>query len=184
MSAAAPAVEAPAAAPKKKKAGAALKLILALVVTAALAGGGAFFAARKLAPAAPAAEGEAAAEAHGAEASTDEHGASKPALGGDYFSLDPSFVVNLNDEDSSRFLQIQAEAMAVKPAALDAVRANLPVIRNRLVLLFSSQKYHDLLPRAGKEKLQQQALEEINKVLDERKKPRIDGVVFTSFVMQ
>lgn len=185
MSAAAPAVEAPAAAPKKKGGGA-LKLILALVVTAAMAGGGAFFAARKLAPAAPAADGEAeaATDAHGAEASTDEHGASKPALGGDYFSLDPSFVVNLNDEDSSRFLQIQAEAMAVKPAALDAVRANLPVIRNRLVLLFSSQKYHDLLPRAGKEKLQQQALEEINKVLDERKKPRIDGVVFTSFVMQ
>ena len=182
MSAAAPAVEAPAAAPKKK--GGALKLVLALVVTAALAGGGAFFAARKLAPAAPATAGEAEADAHGAEASSDEHGAAKPALGGDYFSLDPSFVVNLNDEDSSRFLQIQAEAMAVKPAALDAVRANLPVIRNRLVLLFSSQKYHDLLPRAGKEKLQQQALEEINKVLDERKKPRIDGVVFTSFVMQ
>lgn len=182
MSAAAATAEAPAAPPKKK--GGALKLVLALLVTAALAGGGAFFAARKLAPAAPAAEGEAAAEEHGSEGGHDEHGDGKAAVGGDYFSLDPSFVVNLNDEDSSRFLQIQAEAMAVKPAALDAVRANLPVIRNRLVLLFSSQKYHDLLPREGKEKLQQQALEEINKVLDERKKPRIDGVVFTSFVMQ
>ena len=64
------------------------------------------------------------------------------------------------------------------------MRANLPVIRNRLVLLFSSQKYRDLLPREGKEKLQQQALEEINKVLEERRKPRIDGLVFTSFVMQ
>lgn len=181
MPAAAPAAaEAPAPPPKK---GGALKLVLAIVVTAAVAGGGAFVAARKLAPPAAAPEGE-AGEEH-AEAADAGHGDGKAAVaGGDYFSLDPTFVVNLNDEDASRFLQIQAEAMAVKPASLDAVRANLPVIRNRLVLLFSSQKYRDLLPREGKEKLQQQALEEINKVLEERRKPRIDGLVFTSFVMQ
>jgi len=167
-----------------------MKLILAVVVTAAAAGGGAFVVARKMAPAAPAAEGQADEPAsaghdeHGAAANSDEHGGSKPATGGDYFSLDPSFVVNLNDQDSSRFLQIQAEALAVKPAALDGVRGNLPVIRNRLILLFSSQKYQDLLPREGKEKLQQQALEEINRVLDDRRSPRIDAVIFTSFVMQ
>ena len=181
MPAAAPAAAEASAPPPKK--GGALKLVLAIVVTAAVAGGGAFVAARKLAPPAAAPESE-AGEEH-AETADSGHGDSKAAVaGGDYFSLDPTFVVNLNDEDASRFLQIQAEAMAIKPASLDAVRANLPVIRNRLVLLFSSQKYRDLLPREGKEKLQQQALEEINKVLEERRKPRIDGLVFTSFVMQ
>lgn len=183
MSAAAPAAEASAAPPKKTKAGV-VKLILAFVVTAGLAAGGAFFAAQRLAPpAAVSAEGEAPAAVD--SAGHDEHGGgAQPVTTGDYFSLAPSFVVNLNDEDVSRFLQIEVEVMAAKPAALDAVRANLPVIRNRLVLLFSSQKYRELLPREGKEKLQQQALDEVNKVLEERKKPRIDGVMFTSFVMQ
>ncbi|WP_148044715.1 flagellar basal body-associated FliL family protein [Stagnimonas aquatica] len=182
MSAAA-ATEAAPVAPKKK--GGAMKMVLAILVTAAVAGGGAFYAAQHLLPppAAPVA-GEAAEEAPAASGGHDEHGGGAPVTGGDYFSLAPSFVVNLNDEDVSRFLQIEVEVMAVKPAALDAVRANLPVIRNRLVLLFSSQKFRDLLPREGKEKLQQQSLEEINKLLEERKKPRIDGVMFTSFVMQ
>lgn len=163
-----------------------MKLILAVLISAALAGGGAFYAAQHLLPRPAAAPGEeAASETPSASEGHDEHGgAAAPVAGGDYFSLAPSFVVNLNDEDVSRFLQIEVEVMAVKPAALDAVRANLPVIRNRLVLLFSSQKFRDLLPREGKEKLQQQALDEINKVLEERKKPRIDGVMFTSFVMQ
>lgn len=182
MSAAAAAAEAAPAAPKKK--GGAMKLILAVVVTAAVAGGGAFYAAQHLLPSSST-PSEGGVETPAAGEGHDEHGAGGTAVaGGDYFSLAPSFVVNLNDEDVSRFLQIEVEVMAVKPAALDAVRANLPVIRNRLVLLFSSQKFRDLLPREGKEKLQQQALDEINKVLEERKKPRIDGVMFTSFVMQ
>ena len=163
-----------------------MKMVLAILVTAAVAGGGAFYAAQHLLPpTSPVPAGEAAEQAPAAGEGHDEHGGGgAPVTGGDYFSLAPSFVVNLNDEDVSRFLQIEVEVMAVKPAALDAVRANLPVIRNRLVLLFSSQKFRDLLPREGKEKLQQQALEEINKLLEERKKPRIDGVMFTSFVMQ
>jgi flagellar FliL protein len=182
MPAAAPTAEAPAAPPAKK--GGAIKLILAMLIAAAIAGGGAFYAARHLSPpAAPAAEGEEAAASEGHDDAHGEGGA-KPAVGGEDFSLDPSFVVNLNDPQNSRYLQIQAEAMALKPAALDVVRANLPAIRNRLVLLFSSQKYEDLLSREGKEKLQQQALEEINKVLGERGKLRVDAVVFTSFVMQ
>ena len=83
-----------------------------------------------------------------------------------------------------RFLQIEVQVIAKKNAAMDAVRANDPIVRNRLMLLFSSQTYHALLSREGKEKLQLDAMAEINKVLDEHKKPHVDGVVFTNFVMQ
>lgn len=184
MSAAAAAAEAPVAPPRKK--GGVLKLLIVLLLTAGAAGGGAFYAARHLMPtAAPAGEQGEEGESVPEDGADDQAPADgKPVSGGEYFSLDPSFVVNLNDPTSSRFLQLQAEVMARKPAALDVVRANLPAIRNRLLLLFSSQKYEDLLPREGKEKLQQQALEEINKVLAERGKARVDAVVFTSFVMQ
>lgn len=177
--AAAAAAEAPA--PAKKKGGA-LKLILVVLLTAGTAGGGAFYAARTLLPGAAPTAGDAAA---GEEAvAGEEGGEGKSLAGGEYFSLDPSFVVNLNDPLNSRFLQLQAEVMALKPASLEVVRANLPAIRNRLLMLFSSQKYEDLLSREGKEKLQQQALDEVNKVLAERGKARVDAVVFTSFVMQ
>jgi len=189
MSTAAPA-DANAAAPKKK--GGALKLILAVLVAAGAAGGGAVFYMSKIAakPPVAAAEGdeEASADAHG-EAKADEHGGgehgdAKGAASSDFFPLAPQFVVNLNDPEAMRFLQVELQVIAKKSAAMEAVKLNDPLVRNRLMLLFSSQTYHDLLTREGKEKLQGEALDEINKVLDEHKKPHINGVVFTNFVMQ
>ena len=189
MSTAAPA-EAAAPAPTKK--GGAIKLILAVLVTAGLAGGGAFFyMSKKAAAAKPAAEqaegeGEAAADEEHSEAKPDEKGEpkAKTVASADYFALSPQFVVNLNDPEAMRFLQAEVQVVASKTAAADAVRSNEPIIRNRLMLLFSSQTYNALLTREGKEKLQVDAAAEINKVLDEHKKPHINGVVFTNLVMQ
>lgn len=185
-------VEAPADAPVAKKRGK-LPLILGLVVVLAAAGGGGFFFMQKKAAKPVAAEGEEVGGEH-AEAAADEHGAApadgkgdasaKGAASADYAALAPQFVVNLNDEEAMRFLQIEVQVIAKKSAAMDAVRVNDPIVRNRLMLLFSSQTYHALLTREGKEKLQLDAMNEINKVLDEQKKPHINGVVFTNFVMQ
>lgn len=190
MSTAAATAEAPAAPPKK---GGVLKLVIAVLLAAGAAGGGAVFYMNKMAAAKPpvaAAEGdeEASAGEHG-EAKADEHGGgehgdAKGAASSDFFPLAPQFVVNLNDPEAMRFLQIELQVIAKKTAAMDAVKLNDPLVRNRLMLLFSSQTYHDLLTREGKEKLQGEALDEINKVLDEHKKPHINGVVFTNFVMQ
>lgn len=191
MSTAAVAAEAqaPAAAPKK---GGALKLIVAVLLTAALAGGGAYFffskqAAGKAASAVVA-EGEDEAAATEGEGEGDAKEGGKDAAQGaspnDFFPLSPQFVVNLNDEEAMRFLQVEVQVIAKKAAAMEAVKLNDPVVRNRLMLLFSSQTYHALLTREGKEKLQLDALAEINRVLDEQKKPHINGVVFTNMVMQ
>lgn len=177
---------APAAAVPAKKGGA-IKLIIAVLVAAGAAGGGAWFVMGKKAASAPAGEsvegGEQAADEHGSSGG-DEHGGGKGAAASDFFPLNPQFVINLNDEEAMRFLQAEVQVIASKARAMDAVKLNDPIIRNRLMLLFSSQKYHELLTREGKEKLQGEALAEINKVLDEQKKPHIDGVVFTNFVMQ
>ncbi|MES2885147.1 MAG: flagellar basal body-associated FliL family protein [Pseudomonadota bacterium] len=189
MSTAAPAEA--AAVPAKKKGGA-IKLILAMVITAVAAGGGAMFVMNKKAAASkPAteqgADEEQAGKEHG-DAKSDEHGdaqgGGKPAAKGEFFALNPQFVVNLNDEEAMRFLQVEVQVIASKPSAAEAVKLNDPLVRNRLMLLFSSQTYHALLSREGKEKLQVDATAEINKVLDEHKKPHINGVVFTNLVMQ
>ena len=178
-------VEATAEVPVAKKRSK-LPLILGLVVVLAAAGGGGFFFMQKKAAAPATGEpAEAVADEH-SEAPADGHGgdAGKGAASSDFFALAPQFVVNLNDEEAMRFLQIEVQVIAKKNAAIEAVRANDPIVRNRLMLLFSSQTYHALLTREGKEKLQTDALAEINKVLDEHKKPHVDGVVFTNFVMQ
>ena len=184
-------VEAAAEAPIAKKRGK-LPLILGLGLVLAAASGGGFFFMQKKATKPVAAQGEEAGDEH-AEVPADEqsaapadgHGeAAKGASSSDFFALAPQFVVNLNDEEAMRFLQIEVQVIAKKTAAMDAVRANDPIVRNRLMLLFSSQTYHALLTREGKEKLQLDAMAEINKVLAEQKKPHVNGVVFTNFVMQ
>jgi flagellar FliL protein len=59
------------------------------------------------------------------------------------------------------------------------------VIRNALVLLFSSQDYSILSDAAGKQKLQAQALEAVRKILEKRLgRPGVEALYFTSFVMQ
>lgn len=182
----APVTEAPA------KKGGALKLVLAVVIAAAASGGGAFFVMQKKIAAQPAAQAEQHGEdAEGESAASDESGSDtqtpsngKGAAAADFAALAPQFVVNLNDEEAMRFLQVEVQVIARKASAMEAVKLNDPIVRNRLMMLFSSQTYHALLSREGKEKLQLDALAEINKVLDEHKKPHIDGVVFTNLVMQ
>lgn len=184
--------ETPEAETVPAKKGGALKMVAVALLAAILAGGSAFFVAGKKSAAKGAAEGEAAAEeTHGEHAAehADEHGGGHEegqakAASSDYFPVQPAFVVNLNDEEAMRFLQVELEVAAPKASTQEAVKLSEPLIRNRLMLLFSSQRYHDLLSREAKEKLQQQALDEINKVMDEQKKAHVSNVVFTSFVMQ
>lgn len=102
-----------------------------------------------------------------------------------YLALEPAFTVNLQSAEEARYLQTEIELMSRDRAALDTARAHLPRIRNVLLLLFGQQQPADLATREGKEKLQQTALEEVQKVLvAETGKPVIEAVYFTSFVMQ
>ena len=50
---------------------------------------------------------------------------------------------------------------------IEEVEKHMPVIRNNLLLLFSSQTAETLNSPEGKEQLRQQALDEINKVIEE-----------------
>ena len=102
-----------------------------------------------------------------------------------YLALDPAFVVNFRDDQSMRFLQVGVSLMSHDQAALDAAKGADPVIRNALLMLFSRQDYAILSDPVGKQKLQEQALEAVRKIVAERLgRPGIDALYFTSFVMQ
>jgi flagellar basal body-associated protein FliL len=137
-----------------------------------LVGGGLFFALKK------SNGGEAAGEHHEAQAEAQK----APAQ---YVKLDPSFVINLDDEAASRYLQLDATVMTRDPETVKAVAEHLPRIRYELMLLFSQQHYDRIVTREGKEALQAQSLETVKKVLEqETGKADVEGLYFTTFVMQ
>ncbi|HET7266962.1 MAG TPA: flagellar basal body-associated FliL family protein [Rhodanobacteraceae bacterium] len=111
----------------------------------------------------------------------------KPELSktAEYYTLDPSIVVNFTDARAIRFLQVGVSLMSHDPAAIKAAQAADPAIRNTLLLLFSSQKYDVLATADGKRKLQQEALAKVQDVVQQSLgRPGIEAVYFTSFVMQ
>jgi len=106
-----------------------------------------------------------------------------PAL---YVPLDPPFVTNFEADQVVRFLQITVQVMTHDPATAEMVKANDPLIRNDLLLLFGNQKYSEIATREGKEHLRAQALETVRRAVagNGGKSERVEAVYFTSFVMQ
>lgn len=102
-----------------------------------------------------------------------------------YVELGDSFVVNFNDGNRTRYLQVRIEAMTRDPAIASAINTHLPRIRNNLVFLLSAVDSATINTVPGKEKLRDDALKEVQGVLrDEIGKPGIEAIYFTSFVVQ
>jgi flagellar FliL protein len=123
------------------------------------------------------------------EESDDEDGddeedgaADGPAL---YLALDPAFVVNFQGQGRAKFLQVSVEVMTRDQGILEAIQQHMPAIRNNLILLFSNQDYDNVSTIDGKEALREEALEEVQSILEEETgDPGVEAVYFTSFVMQ
>lgn len=102
-----------------------------------------------------------------------------------YIALEPSFVVNLADVDAVRYLQADVQVVTRDTATLVALDAHLPSIRNRLLLLFGQQEARQLTQRAGKERLQAAARDEVRALLKaEGAADKVEAVIFTSLVTQ
>mgnify|MGYP001814394872 CR=1 FL=1 len=121
------------------------------------------------------------------EVSEDSKPSEAKADGGEpiYITLDPPFTVTFNDHKKVRFLQIKMDVSTRVPEVEATLKTHMPVVRNGLVMLFSSQTPEKLLDRDGKERLRRQALTEIQQVLQTYTgQPGVDEVYFTSFIMQ
>ena len=162
--------DAPTAAPAAKPRGLMLPLLAAVIVSTAASGGVAWFVSQRAVPVA----------AHAEEAPKPV--AKAPAS---YLPLQPAFVVNLQDDEALRFLQLDVEVMARDAQVIEAVKTHMPRIRNSLLMLFGQQSTAQLVTRADKERLQAQVLAEIQNILkEETGEPGIEAAYFTSFVMQ
>jgi flagellar FliL protein len=102
-----------------------------------------------------------------------------------FTGLDPAFVVSFKDQSQARFMQLSVELMSRDQEVIDIVDSYKPMIRNNLLLLFSSQKFEEIVTREGKEKLLEQTLEEVNNTLyNEAGIDGVEAVYFTAFVAQ
>ncbi len=102
-----------------------------------------------------------------------------------YVALHPAFTVNFPEGEGTRFLQLSLEAMTRDPVVEELIEKHMPVIRNRLMLIFSGQSSARLGTREGKERLRKETLAAIQTVLEEQAgNAGVDEVYFTSFVMQ
>ena len=103
-----------------------------------------------------------------------------------YVALDPPFVTNFDGDQSVRFLQITAQVMTHDEATQALIKANDPVLRNDLLLLFSNQKAAELQTRDGREHLRAQSLDTVRHVVTTTggHAEKVEAVLFTSFVMQ
>ncbi|SBV36101.1 Flagellar basal body-associated protein FliL [uncultured Stenotrophomonas sp.] len=149
-----------------------LMVALIALIAAAAAGGGVWYFTQHQANGAPA-------------AATAPAKAAMPAPA-QYFALDPAFVVNLNGPlDGPRYLQVEVQLMTRNPQALTALQTHAPAIRAQLLMLFSQVEPAQIADRAGREKLQQSALAEVQKLMTaETGSKAADDLLFTSFVTQ
>lgn len=114
-----------------------------------------------------------------------EEGTPKVKLPAVYFPLKPAVIVNFQSRGRQRFLQAEVTLKIRDPDVVAAVELHMPMIRNALVMLLGGQEYEDLQTPEGKELLRQQALAEIQGLIEnEIGKPGIEQVLFTNFVMQ
>ncbi len=112
----------------------------------------------------------------------EESGPPKPAI---YFAFDPPLIVNFDDTQSVRFLQLQIEVLARDEKAIEAVKLHQPVMRNNLLMLMNGREYKVLMTREGKEALRLECLKEVQRILKkETGSPGIEDLYFTSFVVQ
>ncbi|MFT4823230.1 MAG: flagellar FliL protein [Halioglobus sp.] len=101
-----------------------------------------------------------------------------------YLSLDPAFVVNFERDGSIRYLQMSLQVMSYDQEVVDKVSANMPAVRNNLIMLFSAADYDSLASVEGKEALREQVLVSINELVRLKGDTKVDDVFFTGFVMQ
>lgn len=156
-----PKADASAEAPKKSN-----KMLIAIIAAVILGGSGAgaawFFTQKSNAP---------------------QEVKAPPAKPPVFLPLD-AFVVNLGG-DSGEFLQVNMTIQVKDQPDLEVLKTYMPLIRSRILSHLSSKKSEEILTVDGKSKLAAELSESIKQPFDKGVEPaKVDGVFFTSFVVQ
>ncbi len=108
-----------------------------------------------------------------------------PSGPANYVPLDPPFVVSFDEEDGTRYLQLQVQAMARSERTIDEIKKHAPALRNAFLFLLSGYDLEELSTLKGKEKLRAELLTKANEVLAKNGvEGQIEELYFTNLVIQ
>ena len=115
-------------------------------------------------------------------AQAEDDAAAEPEI--QYVPLKPAFVTNYM-ANKLRYFKADVTVKVRGGATAEAIDRHQPYIRHNLVMLFSAQDQNSLNSKEGKQKLQEDALNEVVSVLSEENEPAdVEGILFTSFIVE
>jgi flagellar FliL protein len=93
-------------------------------------------------------------------------------------------LVNIEHEGRTRYVQAEMQLMSYDQAVIDQATRDMPAIRDRLLMLFSSQDFAALKTLEGKEALRADTLATVNTALGLSEPKVVNEVYFENFVLQ
>ena len=100
-----------------------------------------------------------------------------------YYEVKPSLVANL--ASGGKYIRTDIQLMTKDPQFEDQLKLHAPAIRHTLLLLLSEQDGITIRTPEGKEKLRQQALAQLNNLMQELSGlTGPDALFFTTFLVQ
>ncbi len=157
-----------------------LIIILLIVVILLVVGGGAayFFLFKKKAP--PPQQAQQAAPQAVPQTAPVPSAVPGQAVPQNFYKLD-TFIVNLADEDGSRYLKVDMTLALSNKEVEKEVEKKLPVVRDAIITVISNKYYKDVASPAGKLALKREIMARINLLLTTGK---VVDIYFTDFVVQ
>lgn len=161
-----PAASADAAPAGKSKKKLIIIIAVGVLLLAAIGGGAAVFLSKKSHP------------------DKEKEHKSEPAKAPSFLPLE-AFTVNLQSDTGDKYLQISMTMQVEDEAQVNLIKANMPQVRSRLLMLLSSKDATELLSAEGKEKLVDEIVEQVKLPFTPKGEPqKVSGVFFTAFIIQ
>jgi flagellar FliL protein len=104
-----------------------------------------------------------------------------------YVDLHPDFTIGIGNGNTGQFILIAFSVLTYYDDTEQAIRDNLPIIRNNIILMVGKKSLGELTTEGGKFKLQQEVQAEVESVITHNSAGGIldiDRVFFTKFLMQ
>jgi flagellar FliL protein len=102
-----------------------------------------------------------------------------------YFSIDTPFVVNLADNNSLAFLQVNAQLKVSNDEVKQQLYVHMPAIQHTMMLVLSEQTADDVKSVAGKQRLREKTLKEVQDLLKKQiGVAAVEEIYFTGFIVQ
>ncbi|NMH59622.1 flagellar basal body-associated protein FliL [Alteromonas ponticola] len=102
-----------------------------------------------------------------------------------YVAMPRPFVFNVPGSGRDRLVQIKVQLMVRGSENEEIAKSHIPLIEGTLLQVFSNSSADDLVTEAGKITLREDALSEVQRVMNEISGANVvEQVLFTGFVMQ